>query len=173
MTGYNWNGDEVDFRRGASQYGAIHFHDDDLEDASWESDFILELDQQLCSGIYAIRLRGDGAEDHIPFLVRPAEGTAPAPIAVLAPTMTYLAYANQAVASGIDKHGVGLGDRARWTASTTTWTGIRSWASRSTTAIRTAAASSIHPNCDPSSACGPGTATGSPKPPATWPPTST
>ena len=35
VTGYNWKGDEVDFRRVPEQYGAIHFHDDDLDDANW------------------------------------------------------------------------------------------------------------------------------------------
>jgi len=32
-----------DWRRAPEQYGAIHFHDDDLEDAGWEPDFALTL----------------------------------------------------------------------------------------------------------------------------------
>lgn len=48
----------------------------------------------LPSGIYAARLRTDGAEDHLPFVVRPPLGTANSPSLVLVPTNTYLAYAN-------------------------------------------------------------------------------
>ena len=33
MTGHNWQGRETDVRQVSEQYGAIHFHDDDLEDA--------------------------------------------------------------------------------------------------------------------------------------------
>ena len=36
MTGHSWRGAEVDWRQAPEQYGAIHFHDDDLEDAGWE-----------------------------------------------------------------------------------------------------------------------------------------
>ena len=32
-TGHGWDGTEVDWRRAPEQYGAIHFHDDDLDDA--------------------------------------------------------------------------------------------------------------------------------------------
>ena len=33
VTGYNWTGGEIDFRNVPEEYAAIHFHDDDLEDA--------------------------------------------------------------------------------------------------------------------------------------------
>lgn len=33
MTGHNWDGTEMDWRRAPDQYGAIHFHDDDIDDA--------------------------------------------------------------------------------------------------------------------------------------------
>ena len=39
VTGHNWTGDEADFKVAPSQYGAIHFHDDDLEDAQWDAAF--------------------------------------------------------------------------------------------------------------------------------------
>ena len=42
MTGYNWSGQETDFRNTPHEYGAIHFHDDDLEDAGWQVDFELD-----------------------------------------------------------------------------------------------------------------------------------
>jgi N,N-dimethylformamidase len=111
VTGYNWTGNELHFERAPAEYGAIHFHDGDLEDAGWSADFELELDGDLRSGIYAMPLTADGAEDHIPFFVRPGKGARPATIAVLVPTMTYLAYANQAVAEGMEQHTSGIGDR--------------------------------------------------------------
>ena len=98
MTGYNWTGHEINYNRVPQQYGAIHFHDDDLDDARWEVDFELSVPDQLRSGVYAARLTADGHEDYIPFFVRPKKGTASARIAFLAPTFSYLAYANEHLA---------------------------------------------------------------------------
>ena len=39
MIGSNWTGEEMCWRHKPEQYGAIHFHDDDLYDAGWEADF--------------------------------------------------------------------------------------------------------------------------------------
>jgi N,N-dimethylformamidase len=94
VTGWNWDGSEVDFRRAPEQYGAIHFHDDDLEDARWDSDFELTIPSDWKSGIYAAHLTAGDIEDHIPFYIRPQLGKPTAKALVLAPTMTYLAYAN-------------------------------------------------------------------------------
>ena len=94
VTGHNWTATEFDFKHAPAQYGAIYFHDDDLEDARWEVDFDLTIPDGQRSGVYAARLNGDGAEDRIPFIVRPPRGVANAPILYLMPTMTYVAYAN-------------------------------------------------------------------------------
>ena len=95
MTGHNWSGSETDFRAIPHEYGAIHFHDDDLEDAGWQVDFSWTLPADCKSGVYAARLRTEDGEDHIPFFVRPPRGRATADIAFLAPTNSYLAYANE------------------------------------------------------------------------------
>src|SRR5581483_9092309 len=95
MTGYNWSGAEVDATRAPQQYGAIYFHEDDLADAGWEADFELTVPAECQSGVYAARLIAGDTREYIPFYVRPARGAATAPIAFLAPTMTYLAYANE------------------------------------------------------------------------------
>ncbi len=94
VTGHNWNKSEIDFKRAPAEYGAIYFHDDDLEDAGWGVDFELTVPASMKSGVYAARLRAGEHEDYIPFFVRPKRGTHSAKIAVLLPTATYIAYAN-------------------------------------------------------------------------------
>ncbi|HVB78403.1 MAG TPA: N,N-dimethylformamidase beta subunit family domain-containing protein [Candidatus Binataceae bacterium] len=93
VTGYNWTSEEQNFIHVPAQYGAIHFHDDDLHDAGWETDFELLVPVGLKSGIYAARLRAGDEEDYIPFYVRPLRGKE-SRIALLAPTASYMAYAN-------------------------------------------------------------------------------
>src|SRR5437764_1067405 len=53
VTGRRWTGDEVDWRRAPEQWGAVFFHDDDLEDAGWEPGFELVVPDTLPSGVYA------------------------------------------------------------------------------------------------------------------------
>ena len=93
VTGHNWTGDEADFKVAPSQYGAIHFHDDDLEDAQWDAAFEWTVPPHWPSGVYAAHLTSADSEDYLPFIVVPAK--AQARIAFLAPTLTYLVYANQ------------------------------------------------------------------------------
>jgi N,N-dimethylformamidase len=95
VTGRRWTGDEVDWRRVPEQYAAVFFHEDDLEDAGWEVDFEVVVPDDLPSGVYAAWLRADGDEEWIPFFVRPPRGTAASPAALLMPTLSYLAYANE------------------------------------------------------------------------------
>jgi N,N-dimethylformamidase len=96
VTGHNWTGRETNFAAAPDEYGAIHFHDDDLDDAGWEADFALTVPETLRSGIYAARLTTtSGDVDHVPFFVRPSRDTATARIAFVVPTFTYLAYANE------------------------------------------------------------------------------
>lgn len=95
VTGHNWTGRDADWRVAPEQYGAIFFHDDDLEDAAWKEDFALEVPGDLHSGIYAARLRCAGGEDYVPFFVRPPRGSKTADVCLLVPTFSYLAYANE------------------------------------------------------------------------------
>jgi N,N-dimethylformamidase len=97
MTGWNWRGGEEVFHHAPEQYGAIHFHDDDIEDCGWETDAAWTVPEDLRSGIYALRLQQDEAEDWIPFVVIPPRGTARAKAAFLVPTASYLAYANASI----------------------------------------------------------------------------
>jgi N,N-dimethylformamidase len=95
VTGANWTGCEPSFLHAPTEYGAIHFHDDDLEDASWEPAVAFTVPDDFPTGIYALRLRGGEDEDHVPFFVRPRPGATTADLAFLVPTLTYLAYADE------------------------------------------------------------------------------
>lgn len=94
VTGHNWTARELRFKDAPKEYGAIYFHNDDIDDARWPVDFQLQVPEGLRSGVYAARIRAGNREDHITFFVRPKKGTTTAKIAFLAPTFSYLAYAN-------------------------------------------------------------------------------
>jgi N,N-dimethylformamidase beta subunit-like protein/concanavalin A-like lectin/glucanase superfamily protein len=94
MTGWNWDGSEMDWKRKPELYGAIHFHEDDLYDCGWQTDFSLRLPNDLKSGIYCVRLVQDELEEFTPLFVRPATGKPTSSLAFLVPTASYLAYAN-------------------------------------------------------------------------------
>ncbi len=94
VTGANFDGSEVAFRLKPEMYGAIAYHEDDLEDAGWSVDFVYEVPADLPSGLYAARLYAGESVEYIPFYIRPASNESAAPVLFLAPTNTYLAYAN-------------------------------------------------------------------------------
>ena len=96
MTGSNWTGNETCWRHAPEQYGAIHFHADDLQDCGWETDFTFTLPDDLQSGVYAMRLTCGGHVDTIPFFVCPPRGKPQAKLCVIIPTFTYIIYANHA-----------------------------------------------------------------------------
>ncbi len=85
MTGRNWSGEIMNYNEDPGQWGAIHFHDDDVYDAGWEADFSLTIPAGLKSGIYAARLRSEDDEEHIWFTIGP-EPDKESEIALLLPT---------------------------------------------------------------------------------------
>lgn len=96
QTGWNWQGRDDCFRLAPEQYGGIEFHEDSLTDCRWDETFRFTIPRELKSGVYAVRLQAGSdarrAEEYLPFFVR-AE-TPSAPICMLMPTASYLAYAN-------------------------------------------------------------------------------
>jgi N,N-dimethylformamidase len=96
QTGWNWQGRDDCYRLAPEQYGGVEFHDDALIDCRWAPTFAWEIPPELKSGVYAIRLTaGDAnrhAEEYLPFFVRAERPKAP--ICLLMPTASYLAYAN-------------------------------------------------------------------------------
>jgi N,N-dimethylformamidase len=102
MTGENWDGRTGQWTEAPWQYGAIHFHSDDMADAGWSPDLRLTIPAEWRSGFYALRLRArqgsdDPVESFVSFFVRPGAGQARAPVALVASTATFLAYANSAL----------------------------------------------------------------------------
>jgi N,N-dimethylformamidase len=95
VTGHSWRGQTTDWRTRPDLYGAIHFHCDDLEDCAWKTDVVWRIPPDTRSGVYAARLTTDlGAEDIVPLFILPAQSKPRVPLAFLASTFTYLAYAN-------------------------------------------------------------------------------
>ncbi|MEH7343184.1 N,N-dimethylformamidase beta subunit family domain-containing protein [Bacillus sp. JJ1532] len=94
MTGYNWTSEEQNFTHAPEQYGAIQFHDDDMTDAKWDVDFEWTVPDSLKSGVYAAHVYAGDDEDYIVFFVRPKKGKPTAKAALIIPTASYLAYAN-------------------------------------------------------------------------------
>lgn len=100
MTGHNWSGKQSDWTQAPEQYGAVHFHDDDVDDARWEVDFSFDVPTDMKSAVWAVKLTSsEGDEDYVPFIVRPPLGKQDAKIAVVLSTQSYMAYANEHLAA--------------------------------------------------------------------------
>ena len=84
------------WRHKPEHYGAIHFHDDDIYDFGWETDFTWTVPPDLPSGIYVVRLTCGEYEDAVPVFVCPPRGSRTADLAVLVSTFTYTVYGNNA-----------------------------------------------------------------------------
>jgi N,N-dimethylformamidase len=96
MTGAGWSGYEMCFRHAPAEYGAIHFHEDDIDDCRWPAVLAWKVPEGTRSSVYALMLSAGDAEENVPFHVVPPRGRATADIAVLASTITYTIYANHA-----------------------------------------------------------------------------
>lgn len=99
VTGYNWDGSESDWTRAKSGYGAIHFHDDDMDDAGWETDFTVTIPNTARSGAYAVLVDTTNGrdQDSVVFFVRPTQWIedCSSKVCLVFSTFTYLAYANE------------------------------------------------------------------------------
>ena len=75
MTGADWDGSTDRWTEAPWQYGAIHFHSDDMADAGWAPTLQMTTPEDWRSGFYALRLRArDGeaepVESFVAFFVR-------------------------------------------------------------------------------------------------------
>ena len=97
VTGHDWDGSETDWTKATYGYGAIHFHEDDLDDARWQTDFTIQIPAGARSGAYAVEVKNADDPtvlDNITFFVRPPP-TSVAKVALVLSTFTYTAYANE------------------------------------------------------------------------------
>ncbi|PHZ85106.1 N,N-dimethylformamidase beta subunit family domain-containing protein [Paremcibacter congregatus] len=94
VTGVRFDGSITEWTVKPDHYGACAFHDDDLYDAQWETDFSYKVPKGLPSGIYAVRLKHGDFIEHIPFFVAPPKGRTTSKAAYLVPTVSYSAYSN-------------------------------------------------------------------------------
>ena len=103
MKGARWTGEHHSWQAAPREYAAVHFHEDDLYDAGWPADIVWTVPEDAKSGAYALHLTCGETdaqamrETYIPFFIRPprraANGSRPK-LAFLAPTCSYMAYAN-------------------------------------------------------------------------------
>jgi hypothetical protein len=77
MKGHDWDGSETDWTKAKYGYGAIHFHEDDLDDADWDTDFSIQIPKDARSGVYSVVIRGehDDVGENVVFYVRPTPET--------------------------------------------------------------------------------------------------
>jgi hypothetical protein len=71
VTGHDWDGSEPDWTRAKTGYGAIHFHEDDMDDANWATDFSITIPPNARSGAYAVKVETTYGRDsdYITFFV--------------------------------------------------------------------------------------------------------
>ncbi|MBM9401049.1 N,N-dimethylformamidase large subunit [Gluconacetobacter azotocaptans] len=91
-----WTGLNMDWKHARTEYAAITFHSDDLSDCKWDTTISVEVPADVPSGVYGLRIDNHVGTDTIPFYILPASDAARQRIVFLAPTFTYMAYANHA-----------------------------------------------------------------------------
>ena len=94
VKGALWDGTEHNWQHKPTHYGAIHFHEDDIYDFGWETDFSFKIPVTMPSGVYIMRISCNGYEDAMPFFVCPTLGKPTATLCVLVSTFTYAIYGN-------------------------------------------------------------------------------
>lgn len=102
VAGANWSARTAQWTEAPDEYGAIHFHDDDIDDCGWSTNLSLDIPDDWPSGFYALRLTapdaaGGPTESHVPFFIGAQPGQARARLAFVASTATFLAYSNSAI----------------------------------------------------------------------------
>ncbi|KAJ6443233.1 hypothetical protein O9K51_04412 [Purpureocillium lavendulum] len=101
VKGRLWDGNETDWTKDPRAYGAIHFHEDDLDDAGWDTDFSVQVPKDARSGVYAVEIESttSAVRDQVVFFVRPTTSGSKfvdgPRVALVMSTFTYLAYANE------------------------------------------------------------------------------
>ena len=109
VTGRHGGGDAFCWVQTPERYAAVHFHDDDLYDAGWETEFSFEIPNGLRSGLYAVRLHAAEDEFYVPLAVLPPRDGPTVSAAFLLPTASYMAYANNRIALDVPEAEIVIG----------------------------------------------------------------
>ena len=109
VTGRHGGGDAFCWVQTPERYAAVHFHDDDLYDAGWDTDFSFEIPNGIRSGLYAVRLHAAEDEFYVPLAVLPPREGPTASAAFLLPTASYMAYANNRIALDVPEAEIVIG----------------------------------------------------------------
>ena len=96
VTSSNWDGSEMNWNHKPEHYRAIHFHEDDIYDFEWGTDFSFTIPGDMPPGIYIMHLECEDYRDAIPFFVCSPKGKRKADLCVLVSTFTYSVYGNHA-----------------------------------------------------------------------------
>mgnify|MGYP000031158032 FL=1 len=96
VTGSKWDSSEMNWQHKPKHYAAIHFHEDDIYDFEWKTDFKFIIPKNMPSGIYVMRISCEDYEDAMPFFVAPPIGKTKTKICILISTFTYSIYGNHA-----------------------------------------------------------------------------
>jgi N,N-dimethylformamidase len=93
VTSARWDGTALDARLAAAHYDAVHFHDTDMAGLDWPASYDVRVPDAAESGVYAFELVAGEVTERIAFFVAPR--TPKARVLFIAPTSTYLAYADE------------------------------------------------------------------------------
>ena len=96
VTSSKWDGSEMNWQHKPDHYSAIHFHNDDIYDFKWDTDFKFKIPNNMPSGIYVMKIEGEGYEDSMPFFLAPKIKKIKNKICILISTFTYSIYGNHA-----------------------------------------------------------------------------
>lgn len=96
VTSSSWDGSEMCWRHAPEHYAAIHFHETDIYDFKWDTDFHFVCPEDMPSGIYVMHLRAGEYEDAMPFFLCAPKDQANHQICLLVSTFTYAIYGNHA-----------------------------------------------------------------------------
>ena len=96
VTSSKWDGSEMNWTHKPEHYAAIHFHEDDIYDFNWDTDFTFEIPLSMKSGIYVMRIKCGENEDAMPFFICPPKGKRTSKLCILISTFTYSIYGNHA-----------------------------------------------------------------------------
>ena len=96
VTGASWDASEMNWQHKPEHYAAIAFHEDDIYDFNWQTDFSFVIPENMPSGVYVMRISCGNDHDAMPFFVCPPKGKPSAKLCVLVSTFTYVIYGNHA-----------------------------------------------------------------------------